>query len=106
MATISDMDGTVSVSGKKGRGGKGLAWSNAELLALAKGAHLASTSSIMGAGMKTADLARAVRKEFLVDNTRPDDVCTGGRRGGVLDERRWDGRSADSRLKQWNRMRK
>ena len=55
--------------------------------------------------MKTADLARAVPKDFLEDNTRPDYAFTGGRRGEVLDERRWDGRSVNSCLKQWNKMR-
>lgn len=55
--------------------------------------------------MKTSVLSQAIRDEFLKNNTRPGEACTAGRSGGVLDERRWDGRSADSCLKKWNIMR-
>ncbi|PXF42052.1 hypothetical protein BWQ96_08220 [Gracilariopsis chorda] len=56
--------------------------------------------------MKTAELACTIRESFLEDYTRPKDACRGGKRGGVLDELHWDGRKAESCLKQWKKMRK
>lgn len=103
MATVTVEEETTS---RKGRAGKGLGWCSEELLALAKGVYIASTCPVKGSGMKSIVFATEIRKRFLEDTSRPEDACTAGRSGGPLDQRRWDGRSSDSCLKQWSKMKK
>ena len=56
--------------------------------------------------MAVIELGRKIRSAFIVDKLRPQQACTTSKDGGALDERRWDGRSADGWHKQWIEIRK
>lgn len=86
--------------------GKGLSWNDTENLALSKAAFIACTSPINGASMTAARLGRHILSDFISDQAKPRNACTGGRDGGLLDERRWDGRTSDACLKQWNKIKR
>ncbi len=88
------------------RVGKGLGWNDTELLALAHAAHIACTDPRVGSQMGVAELGRKIRSAFVKDRLRPEQACTTSKDGGLFDQRRWDGRSADACHKQWIKLRK
>jgi hypothetical protein len=55
----------MSVAGNISKKGKGLPWNPAERLALCKSAHVTLFDPVRGAGMKTTELARRLKAEFL-----------------------------------------
>jgi hypothetical protein len=83
------------------RAGKGVSWSEDEVMALCHAAHIVGSDPVRGANMKKEDYANAIKAEFLRDSLRP----SAGGTSGKIDERRWEGRSASSLLSQWKKLR-
>ena len=70
---------------------KGVGWNQAETLALARGATTAYTNPVHGSNLRTAQLTRMIHAEFVKDTSRPKSELINQRKGGLLDQRRWDG---------------
>lgn len=85
--------------------GKGLSWEERENIALARSAAAVCSDPATGSGMTSAEMGRRIRSHLLNDKARPDDACT-TRDKGLLDSRRWDGRSAAACHKQWDNLRR
>lgn len=98
MATVAADDGRKT--------GKGPSWNDAQNLALSKDAFISCSSPKDGASMTSSRLGKRIRASFIKDMTMPSDAGTDGRKGGLLDERRWDGRRFEAWLKQWNKMKR
>lgn len=86
--------------------GKGLEWSDIENLSLSKASFIACTNPINGANMSASTLGRRIRAEFIKDTEKPENALGDGRNSRNLDERRWDGRSADARFQQWQKIKR
>ena len=84
--------------------GKSIAWSDEELLVLAKSAAQVCLDPAVGAQMSKAEMGRRIRSVIIKHELRPDDACT-TRDSGDLDVRRWDGRSSDACRKMWMTVR-
>ncbi|PXF42116.1 hypothetical protein BWQ96_08148 [Gracilariopsis chorda] len=85
--------------------GKNLTWDEKETQALVRAAAAVCTDPAVGSSMSGAELGRRIRSVFIKDNGRPQHACSLRRTGCELDQRRWDGRSADGCRKYWDRIR-
>lgn len=105
MATVIDAAADTDVE-KRDKKGKGLVWSEDELMAIARAASIACQDPAVGSQMNMAQLGRKIRTAFITDEDRPEKACSTSKDGGALDNRRWDGRSAEACLKMWQRLRR
>jgi hypothetical protein len=79
------------------RRGRGLSWTPAENLALAKAVHAVSNDAVHGANQSAAVFGRCVKAEF--SRNRHDEAI-----GIDADRRRWKGREDRACLSQWTKM--
>lgn len=103
MTSMPDIKAEDEVNRKAG--GKGLGWSAAEMLALARAVVTTRATATASGGMTAPRFRREVRAAFLRDELRPAGACGEGRTGGPLDVRRWDGRSVAACFKRWLKLR-
>ena len=59
----------------------------------------------VGSRMSSAELGRRTKTEFVQYKSRPVDACSLNRSGCSLDNRRWNGRSAEGCRKYYERVR-
>jgi hypothetical protein len=93
--------GTTGAAAGAGSAGKGLGWSQTELLAVARAAPVVLQSSAIGTNQSASMLGRRLRAEFLRDERCPSVAECVRNDKSNLDSRRWHGRSAPAAWKCW-----
>lgn len=90
--------------GARRAGGKGLGWNSTEIIALTRAAANIIEGSTGNSNLTLAQFGSHLRAAFIKDELRPLQARSGGRDGGALDMRRWDGRSIPACLKRWGKI--
>jgi hypothetical protein len=97
-ASPPEADGGAPASSEgRVRRGRGLGWTPAENIALAKAVHAVSNDAVHGANQSAAVFGRRIKAEFA--RNRPYEAI-----GPDADRRRWEGREDRACLSQWKKM--